>query len=48
MATRTETREERDARLIRQSDATRPNHLTRELNTPQHAKTPWWGLSDHP
>ena len=26
----------------------RPNPLTRELNTPQHAKTPAWGLRDHP
>ena len=32
----------------RNQPRTRPNPLTRELNTPQHAKTPAWGLRDHP
>ena len=30
-----------------QSTPTRATALTRELNTPQHAKTPVWGLRDH-
>ena len=25
-----------------------PNPLTRELNTPQHAKTPLWDVRHHP